>query len=98
MTSLRVFPISPSMVYEIVQSASSRAGLNLKPHDLRRTYAKLSRDGGASLEQVQLTLGHSSLVTTQRYLGSNLNLAPGHGCGDHIKFTTDSTPDDGTNS
>ena len=51
----------------------------LAAHDLRRTYAKLGRAGGADLEQIQLSLGHASLLTTQRYLCSTLDLdrAPG---------------------
>lgn len=43
------------------------------PHDLRRTYAKLARSAGAPLEQIQITLGHESLDTTRRYLGSELD-------------------------
>ena len=39
------------------------------PHDLRRTFAKLAHQGQAPLEQIQLTLGHASIVTTERYLG-----------------------------
>ena len=45
----------------------------LRPHDLRRTFAKLARAGQASLEQIQINLGHDSLTTTQRYLGANLD-------------------------
>ena len=47
--------------------------VELAPHDLRRTYANLSRKAGAQLEQIQLTLGHESLSTTERYLGSELD-------------------------
>ena len=43
--------------------------------DLRRTFAKLARGGHAPLEQIQLALGHQSIQTTQRYLGSELDLA-----------------------
>ena len=41
----------------------------LAPHDLRRTFAKLAHKGRAALEQIQLSLGHSSITTTERYLG-----------------------------
>jgi len=40
---------------------------------LRRTFAKLARMGEAPLEKIQLSLGHESIVTTERYLGSKLN-------------------------
>ncbi len=46
----------------------------LAAHDLRRTYAKLARKGGADLEQIQFNLGHASLKTTERYLGTALDL------------------------
>ena len=46
----------------------------LRPHDLRRTFARLARKGEAPLEQISLTLGHARLETTQRYLGSELDL------------------------
>jgi integrase len=41
----------------------------------RTTFAKLARGGQAPLEQIQLALGHQSIQTTQRYLGSELDLA-----------------------
>lgn len=43
-------------------------------HDLRRTFAKLALKGGTSIEQISQTLGHSSIVVTQRYLGLELDL------------------------
>ena len=46
---------------------------SIRPHDMRRTFAKLARDGEAPLEQIQLSLGHESIATTERYLGSKLN-------------------------
>ena len=45
----------------------------LAPHDLRRTHAKLARAAGASLEQIQITLGHESLDTTRKYLGTDID-------------------------
>ena len=47
----------------------------LAPHDLRRTYAKLCRKAGGELEQIQLLLGHASIQTTERYLGTEQALA-----------------------
>jgi len=43
-------------------------------HDLRRTFSKLAHKGGAPLEQIQLTLGHHSIKTTERYLGIEQDL------------------------
>lgn len=42
---------------------------NLAPHDLRRTCARLCRQAGGELEQIQFLLGHVSVETTERYLG-----------------------------
>jgi site-specific recombinase XerD len=47
---------------------------DVAPHDLRRTYAKLAHKGGAKLDQIQLSLGHASLTTTERYLGVHQDL------------------------
>jgi integrase len=47
---------------------------HVKPHDLRRTCAKLCRKSGSELEQVQLLLGHASVQTTERYIGSQQEL------------------------
>ena len=47
---------------------------NLAPHDLRRTCARLCRESGGALEQIQLLLGHASIQTTMNYLGTRQNL------------------------
>ena len=46
----------------------------ITPHDLRRTFAKLAHQGRAPLEQIQISLGHASIQTTERYLGLKQNL------------------------
>jgi len=70
--------ISPNAVFDLVSAYGARHGWSLAPHDLRRTFAKLCRSAGGDLEQIQLVLGHASVQTTQRYLGTgqNLTLAP----------------------
>jgi len=75
-------------IFEVVQTCGLRIGVpNLAPHDLRRTFAKLAHKGKASLEQIQLSLGHASLTTTERYLGVRQDLTDAP-C-DHLGLTGD---------
>jgi len=67
-------PMTPQAVYNLVLHYAELAGLDVKPHDLRRTSAKLARNGGSPLEQISLVLGHESMEVTQRYLGVELDL------------------------
>ncbi len=41
----------------------------VKPHDLRRTYARNAYDAGMDVERIRQNLGHTSLQTTQTYIG-----------------------------
>ena len=66
--------ISPQDVFEIVKTYAERLRVDVSPHDLRRTFARLAHAGHAPLEQIQLSLGHASLVTTEVYLGVRQNL------------------------
>jgi site-specific recombinase XerD len=57
-------------IFETVKKYGAEIGLKeIAPHDLRRTFAKLAHKGRAALEQIQLSLGHASIQTTERYLG-----------------------------
>jgi len=56
-------------IYEVVDRYGRELGATLAPHDVRRTFAKLAHKGRAPLEQIQLSLGHASIQTTERYLG-----------------------------
>ena len=70
--------MSPQSVFMTVQSYARQLGIQAAPHDLRRTFAKLAHKGRAALEQIQLSLGHATILTTERYLGvrQDLNDAP----------------------
>jgi integrase len=62
-------------IFEAVRLYGAMIGLpELAPHDLRRTFAKLAHKGHAALEQIQLSLGHASITTTERYLGTRQDL------------------------
>lgn len=61
----------------MVERYSAQLGIRVAPHDLRRTFAKLARKGHAPLEQIQLSLGHASVQTTERYLGLEQDLVDG---------------------
>jgi integrase len=73
-------------IYAVVVEYAELLGVEFRPHDLRRTYGKLAHKGGAKIEQIQLSYGHASLTTTERYLGIEQDLedAP---C-DHLGLTT----------
>ena len=63
-------PMSDESVKLILSYYASMSGFpDLRPHDARRTCARLCRSGQAALEDVQELLGHSSIQTTERYLG-----------------------------
>jgi site-specific recombinase XerD len=67
--------ITPKAIWHVVKAAARRAGiLNLAPHDLRRTCARLCHLAGGELEQIQFLLGHVSVQTTERYLGCKQKL------------------------
>lgn len=68
-------PMTPQAIYARVLRHARRLGLGIAPHDLRRTFAQLARKGGAPIEQIQISLGHASIATTERYLGGRLDLA-----------------------
>ena len=68
--------ISESLSGEAIRLLTAEYGTDaLRPHDLRRTCAKLCRKAGGELEQIQLLLGHASVQTTERYLGTRQDLA-----------------------
>jgi site-specific recombinase XerD len=57
-------------VHALVQRYGKELGRSLTPDDLRLSLARLLRKSGAPLEQIQSTLGHVSIATTEAYLKS----------------------------
>lgn len=80
--------LSPQSIYHIVRQYSAQGGLNCAPHDLRRSFAKLARKGHAAIEQIQISLGHGSVTTTELYLGVRQDLidAPCDHLGLHLEM------------
>jgi len=67
--------LGEKVVWQLIKPHAEEAGVpGIAPHDLRRTCAKLCRAGGGELEQIQLLLGHASVQTTERYLGTKQDL------------------------
>jgi site-specific recombinase XerD len=66
--------LSPQAIYRIVLRYGAAVGADIAPHDCRRTFSQLAFKGGAPLDQIQLSLGHSSIATTERYLGVRQSL------------------------
>jgi len=74
--------LSEKVVWQLLQPYAAVAGVpGIAPHDLRRSCAKMCRVAGGELEQIQLLLGHASVQTTERYLGTKQDLvnAPNDG-------------------
>src|ERR1700694_1078969 len=77
--------MSEKVVWQLLQPYAMAAGVpGIAPHDLRRSCAKMCRAAGGELEQIQLLLGHASVQTTERYLGTKQDLV--HAPNDGIKL------------
>jgi len=76
--------MSEKVVWQLLRPYAAAAGVpEIASHDLRRSCAKMCRGAGGELEQIQLLLGHSSVQTTERYLGTKQDLI--HAPNDGIK-------------
>jgi integrase len=77
--------MSEKVVWQLLQPYAAAAGVpGIAPHDCRRSCAKMCRAAGGELEQIQLLLGHASVQTTERYLGTKQDLV--HAPNDGIKL------------
>jgi site-specific recombinase XerD len=77
--------LGEKVVWRMLRQYADATGVpGIAPHDARRTCAKLCRAAGGELEQIQLLLGHASVQTTERYLGTKQDLV--HAPNDAIKL------------
>ncbi len=68
--------LNDGAIWSVVEASAKEIGIeHFGAHDLRRTCAKLCRKNGGDLEQIKFLLGHSSIQTTERYLGSEQDIA-----------------------
>ena len=77
--------LGEKVVWQMLRGYAAEVGVpGIAPHDLRRTCAKLCRAAGGELEQIQMLLGHASVQTTERYLGTRQDLV--HAPNDAIRL------------
>jgi integrase/recombinase XerD len=63
----------------MVKRTAAKAGINeaVSPHWLRHAHASHAIDRGASLPEVQTTLGHGNIATTSGYLHARPDTSSG---------------------
>ena len=82
---VRETALSEKVVWQLIRPCAEAAGVpGIAPHDCRRTCAKLCQAAAGELEQIQMLLGHQSVQTTERYLGTKQDLV--HAPNDGIKL------------
>lgn len=68
-------PMSVEAIWKVIRKYGAVIGVpDLTPHDIRRTFAELANAGGADLKQTQLSMRHSNISTTSKYLSKEQNL------------------------
>ncbi len=73
--------LGEKVVWQMLRQHAEAVGLpGIAPHDARRSCAKLCRAAGGELEQIQMLLGHASVQTTERYLGTRQDLVHAWTC------------------
>jgi integrase len=66
---------SPKVIWGVVKQLPQPVASPIwPPPDLRRTCARLCHERGGKLEQIQFSLWHVSVQTTERYLGCKQRL------------------------
>ena len=63
-------PVTPNYIWRRVVRAANRAGITrpISPHWFRHAHASHALENGATVKEIQATLGHVDISTTGRYL------------------------------
>ncbi len=64
-------PIADCAIGLLVAAAGKRAGLTLRPHDMRRSFAGILEAKGVSISDISRLLSHSNIGITSVYLEKN---------------------------
>lgn len=68
--------MTASSIWSVVERSAKEIGIErFGANDLRWTCTKLCRKNGGNLEQIKFLLGQASIQTTERYLGSEQEIA-----------------------
>ena len=64
-----LFGLKPACISNQIRLLAKKAGVNLHTHSLRHYFGTRLVEKGANIRAVQELMGHSSLSTTQVYVG-----------------------------
>jgi site-specific recombinase XerD len=78
-----------SIVHRMIKRTCQRAGVDERAscHWLRHSHASHSLEAGCNLRLLQQSLGHASLMTTEKYL----HISPDRGSSQYIDFKVSTT-------
>jgi integrase/recombinase XerD len=60
--------VSAEGLGKVLEKLRRELGADFRPHDMRRSFANMLQENGASVEEISAALRHSNLGTTARYL------------------------------
>lgn len=78
-------PLKPSGPYFVVRQYARQMGIELSPHDMRRTFAALAYLNGCPIDVISESLGHSSPQTTKVYIGAVVHIEKGKAACDYVE-------------
>ena len=67
--------LTAQAVYLLVRRYAEKLGISIAPDALRRTFAQHAHRGHASIDHIQISLGHEQILTNERYTHVVQNLS-----------------------